>query len=74
MILVTAFDRNKQDIVTVSQSDAHGASKVALDLAVPGRFIRVMDGAWRFVFPATVKVSKDRLAHIIETHADVVLA
>ena len=71
MILVTAFDRNRQDIVSVTQSDADSAAKVALSLARPGRFIRVMDGTYRLVFPGHYAVSKARLAHIIEHRAEV---
>ena len=69
MILVTAFDRNKQDIVTVSLSTPEGAAEMALSL--PGAYIRISDGPWKVVFPVALFVSKDRLTHIIEHWAEV---
>lgn len=74
MILVTAFDRNKQDIVSVGQYEPKYAAETALDLAQPGRYIRIMDGAWQVMFPASFPVSKARLAHIIEHRAEVEFA
>ena len=73
MIQVTAINRDKHDVITVSNADAESAAKIAVSLtSFP--YLRIVDGTWTLVYPGRCLVSRERLAHIIETHADVVLA
>ena len=74
MFVVTAFDQQRKPVVNVKQSSPEDAAKVAISLAYAEPFIRVADGQWNIVFQASFPVSKARLAHIIEHHAEVEFA
>lgn len=74
MIVITAFDDKKQDIVTVKQEDVPSVVKTAIRFTDFASFVRIAEGAWSVVFPSRFPISKARLAHIVEHRANVEFA
>lgn len=68
---VTAFNKKLVATTEVPVHSAREAAQVAVKLADVYPYLKVEDGDYKLVFPASAKPSEQRIAHIVKHHANV---